>query len=634
MATRLKTIEHWLPFLNTAVDASDTDFTQSTMYIPDINGISNPFKSVIMEVFVHDRNTTLGNISRHQLSISVGGAGYTAVNNANALANGGEQQTVCYSADFTSHFNTNWTTGTSKTIDARVLFDSAVVSPLNPAFNNISARLIVTYEYDDTSTTQIKTVRIPLNMPVGAMGTSKPASLATIPALDTELPESTKVYRQRVTVMQGNDNGSSTDLTFNSQVETDTAFASQVYEHGSNCAMFWRTHNIEAFDTSVSRNWYAWCSSAVGHHTQAWLVVTYEFDASASNDCFVSLLLPVEMDSPMGGTTSSDYQRATRPLWIEEPTTITTKQIAAYLFFDQLAAIAGLNARLGTGSFVTYTDAAAVLAGSNALMIRNDSAYTLARGENTIGVDLYRTDTADLGYNVSGFIIVNYTCGKPTGGYGAANHTVIWNLANTAGQGAVVASRVISATAPAIPETSYYLTAVGIEARVLPSGTVALGGIAVGVERLSSGEGGVKWEQVYSDISGTDGETGVYHAYAQARSIFKRFPNDLGPDRLDIETSRRWRISTGQSVSHFSTLNLLFTYHTNTFTVGGDVSNSNGGTVTLGLVRTVQQERVLETTRSGNGAYSITWYDNVEEVFVEAYEDDDFKGRSANGTAT
>lgn len=632
MATRLKTIEHWLPFLATAVDASDTDFVQSTMYIPDINGISNPFKSVVMEVFVHDRNTTLGNISRHQLSISVGGAGYTAVNNANALGNGGEQQTVCYSADFTSHFNTNWTTGTSKTIDARVLFDSAVASPLNPAFNNISARLIVTYNYDDTSTTQIKTVRIPLNMPVGAMGTSKPASLATIPALDTELPESTKAYRQLVTVMQGNDNGASTDLTFNSQVETDTAFASQAYEHGSNCAMFIRTHNIEAFDTSVTRNWYAWCSAASGHHMQAWLVVTYEFDASASDNCFVSLMLPLATDSPMGGATSSDYQRTKRSLWIEEPATITTKQMAAYIFYDQLAAIAGLNVRLGTGSFVAYTDAAAVLAGNNALMVRNDSAFTLARGENVLSFDIYRTDTADLGYNVSGFLIVNYTCAKPTGGYGAANHSVSWGLAQTGNQGAVVASRLISAMAPVIPEADYYITALGVEARFVPSGTAVVAGVAIGVERLS-GEGGVQWEQAYSDIAGTDGETGVYHAYAQARDIFKRFPGDLG-DRLDLETSRRWRMALGQNVSGFYTVNIIFTYHTNTFTVGGDVTDSNGGTVTLGLVRTDKNERVLETSRSGNGAYSFTWYDDTENVFVEAYEDGDFKGRSANGVAT
>ena len=93
-------------------------------------------------------------------------------------------------------------------------------------------------------------------------------------------------------------------------------------------------------------------------------------------------------------------------------------------------------------------------------------------------------------------------------------------------------------------------------------------------------------------------------------------------------------MALGQSVSGFFTVNILFTYHTNTFTVGGDVSNSNGGTVTLGLVRTDKNERVLETSRSGNGAYSFTWYDNTQDVFVEAYEDADYKGRSADSVAT
>ena len=148
MATRLKTVEHWIPMLTTAVDVTDTNFTQTTLYLPETKP-STPFKSVIMEAIYHDRNTTLGNVSRCQLSISVGGATYTVVNNTNAITNGGEQQTCIASADFTAHFNTNWTSGASQTIDARILLDSAVASPLNPAFSNISVRLIVTYEYDD-----------------------------------------------------------------------------------------------------------------------------------------------------------------------------------------------------------------------------------------------------------------------------------------------------------------------------------------------------------------------------------------------------------------------------------------------------------------------------------------------------
>ena len=623
MATRLKTVEYWFPMLATAVDATDTNFTQITVYLPES---SKTFRSVFLEVVAHDRNTTLGNISRRQCSVQLGAAGYSAVNNTNAINNGGEQQTILFSGDFTSYFTTNWS-GASMTCDARVLLDSAAASPLNPAFNNISARLVITYEYDGASTTHVKTVRIPLNAPVGAVGTTQPGTAtATIPALDTELPEASKVYRQLAIVTQGNDNGASTDISISHRVGAGTTFTSQVYEHGSNVAMFTRQNSIESFATNASQSFYLWGSAASWHHQQAWLVVTYEFDASAANDVFVSLMLPMEVDSPMGGTTSSDYQRAKRDLFIEEPATITTKQIAALVFWDALAAISTLQFRVGTGSFVTYTDAAAVLGGSNAAMVRNDAAFTLARGRNSLNFDSWRSDTADLGYNVGVLWLVNYTCGKPSGGHGAENHTVIWGM-KPVGTGAAAGQSIISAAAVSIPETSYFFTSIGVEYKYVPSGTVAVAGAAIQAERLS-GEGGLIWEGVYADLGGTDGETGIYHAYATARAVFQRWPGDSvdGNSRLDIETSRRWRLATAQSVATFDQLSLLLTYHAITFTCADSISGFTG-TVTLSLHR-ASGEKVLETTRSGDGAFSFTWYDNTESMYVQA-SDGTNVGRSA-----
>lgn len=635
MATRLKTTEWWLP-TTTLVDNTDTNLTQIDFYVPEYDGVGTiTVRKALVEVIVHDRNTTLGNISRRQISVSVNLASYSVVNNTNAITNGGEQQTIIFAADFTSHFDA-LINNSVNSLDVRLLVDSAVASPLSPAFNNVSVRLALTYEYDDTSTTQIKTVRIPLNSPVGAMATSKPGTAtATIPALDTELPEASKVYRQTVLVAQGNDNGSSTDLILNMQIDTNTAFASASYEHGSNCAMFIRCNSIESFTTNASHSFYIWGNAASFNHFQAWLVVTYEFDATSSNDTFVSLMLPIAMDSPMGGTTSSDYQRATRSLWIQE-TGIVAKQQACYLFWDQIAAISGLNFRIGTGSFVTYTDAASVLAGSNAAMIRNDSAFSLARGNNTLNVDAYRTDAQDLGYNVSGFFIINYTADKPSDGYGAANHTVEWPLSDT-GTSAATAAWIISASAVAIPESDYFLTALGTQCKYVPSSTTAQAGNAVAVERLAA-EGGIVWESVYADLSGTDGETGIYHSYSQARDLFMRFPSDTlsqGGSRMDLETSRRWRWAVGQSVPALGYVSLLFTYHTITYTVSGSVTGSAGGTVYIDLIRDGAPLEILKTTtRTGNGSYSFTWYDNTIEVYTSAYEDSTHVGRSDSTVAT
>lgn len=632
MATRIKTVEFWFPAGTTLVDNTDTNLTQITLYRPETVP-SNPFKSVFVECIVHDRNTTLGNINRHQVSVQLGAAGYSSVNNANAITNGGEQQIIIFTGDFTSYFNTNWS-GTSMTCDCRLLIDSAVAAPLSPSFNNVTVRVVMTYEYDDTSATQIKTVRIPLDCPVGAMGTTKPGvANATIPNLDTELPESSKTYRQRVLVLQGNDNGTATtDLTFNMQVDTDTAFASDVYEHGSNVAMFMRNASIQTFTTNATHGFYVWCSSAAGNHMQAWLVVTYEFDASASTNCFVSMMLPFSMGPQLGGNTSSDYQRSNTSFYIEEPATITTKQIACYLFVDQQGAIGSLNLRIGTGSFVAYTDAAAVVSGSNAAMIRNDSALTLARGLNTINVDGYRNDTNDPGYAPSGFFIINYTCGKPTNGYGAANRTVFW-LVNDSGTAATAIEFTQSSVNANFTETDYYVNNFGVCSQMVPSTTVSQGGWGVSVERLSSGENGLIWETAIASYTGTDGETGVFSLYGAA-SIFKRFANDAHPTRLDFKTSRRWRTNIAAFVPFRPTTCMLITMHNITFTVSGIVSGSNGGTVNLYLSDYASGERLIASSRTGNGSYSFTWFDNTRDVIVGAYESNTYVGSSGKGTAT
>ena len=636
MATRLKTVEYWFPAGTTLNDATDTNLTQITVSLPESG---KTFRKVMLEVVAHDRNTSLGNISRHQVSVSVAGAAYAVVNNANAITNGGEQQTIIFSGDFTSHFTTNFT-GTSHTVDARVLIDSAIASPLSPAFNNVTARLSITYEYDGTSATQVKTVRIPLDADVDAGTAVKPSpATSTIPALDTELPEASKVYKQTVVVMTGNDGVTgTTDQYVRMQIDTLTQFDSDLYEHGSTVSMFFRNTSIQSFDTSVEHSFYFWSwQTTGGNHMQAWLVVTYEFDATSANDIYVSLMLPFSADSPMGGTTSSDYQRITRDLWIQE-TGIVNKRQACYLYWDQANSISGLYLRIGTGSFVAYSDVAAVLAGSNAAMIRNDSAFSLDRGKNVLNVDMYRTDTADLGFSISGFFIINYTADKPTGGHGAENHTVMWCLADTGTAAASSIEYTVAATAPIIPESDYFLNNVGVECKYVPSGTNAVMGGAVLAERLAA-EGGIAWVPIVNSVSNTDGETGIYHLYGYYYDFFQQFPGDTIThfgQRVDLETSRRWRwLLGGTVVGARGQVCLLITYHSITYTVSGSITGSNGGTVNIDLVRDSNpEETVKRTTRTGNGSYSFTWYDNTINMYVSAYEDGTHVGRSAPGAAT
>lgn len=639
MATRLKTIQYGIPQLNTLTDNTLTAMTVITAYIPEFSGTVT-IKKAVVELQVNDASTTLGNYTSRRIDVSVGGATATSYTNANLETNSGEQTMLFYAADATTHFTTNWASGTSKTIAVSVLVDHASASGI--IMNNVGATVYITYEYDDTQTTHIKTVYIPLNAPVGTLATAKPGTATdTIAALDTELPETSKTYRNMYVVCQGNVNNTAgtTDSTLSMQIDTYTAYTSQTLEMGATsdywAKFVWVTQYYDsggtsqglAMTTSATHGFYIWASIARHNHQQVYMVVTYEFDASASTDVFVSTLL-LSQGAIMGGTASTDFDRYSRDLWIEEPATITTKDIAFYAFWEQAAAISTLNFRVGTGSFVAYTDAAAVLCGGNGCMIRNDSAFTLARGKNTLTADVYRSDTADFGPGISGFWIVNYTAGKPSQGYGVANHTVKWN-AGFAFDGATATNRKTSAFAVSIPDTNYFLSSYGCHVAHITNTTTTFGGAVIMMEKTNAAG---QWLTVDTINGHTDAEKGLHQHFAGIRDDIQRYPSD--PMRtLDPEATRRWWWSYTNAGTGFVYMDIWFTYHAITYTVSGTISGSAGGSVSIGLWRTSNNELAATTSRSGNGSYSITWYDNTETLFTEAREDSTHIGRSDNGTA-
>ena len=632
MATRLKTVHYAFPALASLTNNTLTNVTQRTIYLPETG--TKTFRSVVAHVTFDDIITaTGGSLTTKTLNFRLGAAAYTSVANANTLTNSGENASFHLTADYTAHFTTNWT-GTSMTADFQLQINQSTGTTTGMV--NVCVTLEITYEYDDTSTTQVKSVFIPLNAPVAALSTTA-ATVDTFPALDTYLPEASKTYRDIFVIVQGNEarNAATTDHTMTISVGSTTVTTGN-YE-GSLASDRWFRYVFDilaaGFDgQAATQNFQLSATVARCNHLQAYAVVTYEYNESTSTTIMNSVMLPMELSSPMGGTTSSDYQRGTRDLYIEEPATITTGRVAFYAFWQQAAAISGLNMRLGTGAFVTYTDAASVLCGNNGAMVRNDSAFTLARGKNTLNFDVYRTDTADFGWNLCGFWLVNYTSAKASQGSGSHNHTVFWGLSQN-GTAAAAVTVTVAATAPAIPETEYFINAVGTRLILQPSGTVTPPGITVLVERLSA-EGGVQWESAYIDVSHNDPEIGAIYTYSQMRSLFKRWPNDVGVERMDLETARRWAWHAGGAASAWGSLGVLFTYHSILSTVAGTVSGSSGGTVNINLHDGTTGEVLKTTSRSGNGAYSIPFYGNTRTVYTTARESGTLLARSDNGVPT
>lgn len=691
MATGLKTVEFAFPTLASLTDAVVTNLTQISVYIPE----SSPsFKKVIVRWSCDDIITvTGGTINEHRTGLRLAAVAYSTVTNTNDITNSGENASFQITADFTSYFTTNWT-GTSMTCDLQVYMDQSTGTTLNLV--NVSATVEITYEYDNTSSTQIKTVMIPLAATNGALATSKPGTaIATIPALDTFCPERDKTFRNIFIVVQGNEhrNAATTDHTISLEIDTAGATTTGNYEGALASDRWFRYVWVPgAFTTNATHDFFIWASVARVNHAQVYMVITYEFsngapvttawaattakslndkvygtNASGLSIAFIcttagttggteptwntdagdtttdgsvvwtvlsvlnSLQLPMEFDSPMGGTTSADYQRATREVFIQEPGPIVDDYCAILYFWEQAAAISGLNVRVGTGSFTALTDTASVLCGGNGAMLRCESEITLARGRNTLQSDVYRTDSADYGWNMSALWLINYSSAQHKNGVSVHNKTVRYNLVNQ-GTASVFTEQVLSAAAPAIPESSYYITAIGTHFVYISNTTSTVAGVTVQVERLSA-EGGVAWEVAYVDVSHTDPEVGVRQCFSQMKSLFLRWPGDLGADRMDLETARRWRIVLGNAATARQHLDILFTYHSITSAVGGDIDGSAGGTVTIDLHRTSSGEKVLTTSRVGDGAFSFTWFDNTEDVFVVARESSVLLGRSDDDVA-
>lgn len=630
MATRLKTVEFSFPALASLANNSLTNLTQITVFLPE-SGVKT-FRKAWVEISMDDIITnTGGSITTKTINLRLGAAAYTSTTNANTLTNTGENLSLFLERDFTSHFTTNWT-GTSMTCDVQLQINQSTGTTTGMV--NVCCVLYVTYEYDDTSTTQLKTAYIPLNAPATTLPTVK-TSHDTIPALDTYLPEASKTYRSIHIVTQANRNHSAaTDHTVTYELSSLGTVVTGNYESALASDVWSRyVWDITTYiTTNTTHTFNVWSSLTARHHSmQAWLVVTYEFNASTTTSVLNSIVLPMEIESPMGGNAAADFQRADREFWIQESNP-TINKIACYVFWQATANEAGLNARIGTGSFVAYTNTGSgLICGNKGLMIRNDAPTGLSfgRGRNKLQLDIYNTSTTQRGGNVGSFWIVNYTSDKHPDGVGAHNHTVFWPL-YTEDTGAAVQQKITTADAPNIPETNYFITALGLQYGAMIGATSQ--GISIKIERLVA-EGGLIFEPGYSDIGQHDAEMGRYDIFAQIRNLFNRWNGDADTMRLPLETNRRYIIQSSNAVAHHTLLKMMITYHTITYPVSGTVTGSNGGTVNLSLVRDNTGEVVLKTTRSGNGAYSFTWHDNTESVHVSAYETNDYIGRSGIGTA-
>lgn len=277
MTIRTKTVEYAFPLATAAVaTAVARDFTTITVTIPETT--SRTFKSVHLEISAVDNVATAANVTAVLMGIQLNAIAIDSATVTQTITNSGENQSFLWTRDVTSYFVTNWT-GTSMTALARLTVTGV-------ATINATAKLVITYEYDDSATTQLKTVRIPIDGNTGNLttGLANVGGVANqIPLLDEFLPEANKTIRSyffQMDIHTGTTAAAAAALTMRYDGATSVTDTSWAYTLASD-TFYRRIDVLTGLSTSATHSIEASTSSTTGAPfpcLNGVLVVTYTFD--------------------------------------------------------------------------------------------------------------------------------------------------------------------------------------------------------------------------------------------------------------------------------------------------------------------------------------------------------------------
>lgn len=635
MAIRQKTIMYAFPTTTaTVADAVVTNLTQITVYIPEA---SPTFISCFVDVGFRDIITaTGGTIGEHRVGLQLGASGYTTITETDDITHTGENLAgIIGPFDFTSRFTSSWT-GTSMTCDLQVFFDQTTGTTLG--MNNVTAVLYITYQYDDTAPTQIKTVTIPLESLTGTLPTSN-TNFGTnqIPQLTGGgiLPENSPVIRDWYLLIEGNEsinNASATDWTTSVSIDGAGTVTFMTQEAFGQADHYLRLiHKPAVPETTAAHALQLWSSITNRYnHVTVTLVVTYEFILSGTTRVLNSVQVPFNVNSPLGVAASPS--RVVKNILCVEPGTLTLRQ-SGYRIFWNIPASVNLSTRMNGQAFRTYTVMGNLTHGSYTLQQRIDSGgaqgsgITLARGRNEFIVDMYSAYSPNEITNVSGLILLNYESDRAPEGIGAHNDTIQKVLMDW---DAFFTDRRSIDYAFDIPETDYFLTGAGHK---ITWWVAASSGYTLQAEVLPGEADDAGFLNIYTDVVQIDTERNCNMILADARNAFKIFPQDVRPERVDIETSREY-VSFGTTAGSVG-LVAIISRHSMTWNVAGTLSGNDAGLpTTVHLINNDTNEIVqTQALTAGDTTFDFTVYDNTSDYYVSAYQDTTHVGRSAPGKA-
>jgi hypothetical protein len=453
------------------------------------------------------------------------------------------------------------------------------------------------------------------------------------------LPEASVTIRDYFVLIEGNISGATTTTSTTLRANINSGGSPLVFgAEAMNLAsdVFCRyIYKPSVPDTTATHNFQLWSNVANRFSTMcAELIVTYEFNASTTTSVCNSILIPIDIASPLGHTTSSEASRFKRSIFTVEPGTITLRQSSFRLNFNMAASPGTLGMKSGSQSYRNYTPIGNVTCGQFCLQQRIDSegiqgaGIALVRGKNEFVLDAYCTSAINEATNIMGYILLNYTSGVGSEGIGQNTHNIYKKMLDW--ESLLSDKTNISNYSFSIPETNYRLIAVGFE--FIQWVSTASNAITFDAQCLSGEGKGAGYYDIYADAYQADLERACTQVWMRGRDIFKRSPDDNIEERIDIETARNYRLFTTTTTSNG--MICVCAYHSFTWTVSGNISGSNGvDDIVLELIRADDRLLVQTQTVAQNvTSYSFTVYNDTENYYVVGRQGSTNLGISAVST--
>lgn len=638
MALAQKTVMYTIPMVTTdSTDAVSRTLGTVTVDIPETT--SRTFKSVFAEWSYMDGVTaTGGTVSESRLGIQIDAVAVNTITELDDLTHSGENISgVLQIDDHTSYFQTNFT-GTSHTITVTSYVDMSTGTTL--VSRNECVILYITYEYDDTSATQVKTVIIPFESTSAALSTTADTQIGTnqIPQLTGTggfLAENTVTIKDWFIIAEGNvGNGAgAVDITLSFRVDNDTTYNPGIIERALASDGWYRFIYKPTVvpNTTVNHIWKAWSSVATTFHSMAFkLVVTYTFNASASTRITNSIALPIVFNGMKPNATERQALIAERNLNLPEPGTLEFLQSGCQVNYSTANAATVLIKVGDQTAFKTFNTNQTLSCGMATGITRTDagafagSMFTIGRGFFKILFKLYAS-AGTIG-TASGILYLNYISDKSSLGTGAhqcTKYQLIRSLDRTASSDAV--SSVFQPTKP----SKWYLTGLGFIAKYWD--VAALNANTLQLEKSS---GTVSRENLGTNFNITDAELGYFENIYSARDYFKRHDNDPDTDRVDFFAS-----NNGYRLSSLSTIQFaliaMWTSHSCYTSESAAVTNysGDGSGITINVRRQDTGEIVSTTVTSAGGTFTFDNYWQNIPIFTEAYQSSLLFGRSDTKSA-